>query len=119
MAERSRNRGELENEILQILWSSVEEMSARQVQAEFDGQVPAYTTILTTLDRLTKKGLVTRSGPSPRKLRFRAAMTEEEHRSQAMTEVLQSATDREAALLSFAGNLNPEDVELLKKALGS
>ncbi|MGO2684386.1 MAG: BlaI/MecI/CopY family transcriptional regulator [Microbacterium sp.] len=115
--ERTRERGELEAEVMRILWEQSEPMSVREVQAVFSGRVPAYTTLMTALERLQKKGQVIRSGDSPRKVRFQAARSGDEHVSLSMMSALEGAGDREAALLKFAGNLAVEDVELLRRAI--
>jgi predicted transcriptional regulator len=50
--------GPLEERVLELLWRSRGERSARDVQEELGGL--AYTTVMTTLDRLYKKGLLDR-----------------------------------------------------------
>jgi predicted transcriptional regulator len=54
--------GSLEREVLEKLWAAGAEASVRQVQQAFAeaGEVVAYTTVLTTLDRLYRKGLTER-----------------------------------------------------------
>ena len=80
--------------------------------------MPAYTTLLTALTRLEKKGQVIRSGDSPRKVRFQAARSAEDFTSDSMLSALDRAGDRHAALLAFAGTLDDDDVALLKSAFG-
>jgi predicted transcriptional regulator len=63
MREQSRQRpvaglGPLEQQIMVIVWQAGE-VSVRDVCLAFDGTL-AYTTLMTTLDRLHKKGLLTR-----------------------------------------------------------
>lgn len=116
MSERIRERGELESDVMRILWEDGGSLSTREVQARFEDPTPAYTTLMTALTRLEKKGRVTRSGPSPRKLRFTATRSDEQHASDSMITALDGAGDRHAALLSFAGNLSPEDIALLRGA---
>jgi predicted transcriptional regulator len=50
--------GKLEREVLNEIWRN-EEVSVRNVYLAFDERV-AYTTVMTTLDRLYKKGLLGR-----------------------------------------------------------
>lgn len=50
--------GKLERETIEEVWRQ-KEVSVRQVYAAFDERV-AYTTVMTTLDRLYKKGLLER-----------------------------------------------------------
>lgn len=115
----TRERGELEREIMRFLREAEGPTSARELQELFTGQVPAYTTLMTVLTRLEKKGQVIRSGDSPRKVKFHPARTDEEHASETMLSALGEAGDRRAALLAFAGNLVEEDVALLSAAFGS
>lgn len=114
---RTRARGELEAEVMRVLWAGDGSMSAKEIQEVFTGQAPAYTTVLTALDRLEKKGQVVRTGDSPRKVRFHAQRSESEHASENMLAALLDAGDRQAALLSFAGNLADDDIELLRGAI--
>lgn len=116
---RTRGRGELEAEVMRILWEQNESLSVRQIQAFVTGHTPAYTTLMTALDRLQKKGQVVRRGVSPRKVRFQATQSGEEHVSLAMMSALEDAGDRHAALLRFAGNLTAEDADLLQQAIAT
>jgi predicted transcriptional regulator len=50
--------GKLEREIMEAVWQC-EKVSVRQVCLALDDRI-AYTTVMTTLDRLYKKGLLTR-----------------------------------------------------------
>jgi predicted transcriptional regulator len=50
--------GELESQVMEIVWTSGE-LSVRDVTAKLARPL-AYTTVMTTLDRLHKKGLLTR-----------------------------------------------------------
>ncbi|TRY17132.1 BlaI/MecI/CopY family transcriptional regulator [Tessaracoccus rhinocerotis] len=117
MIGRKRAPGALEAEIMQVLWDRAEPISAREVQEALTGPEPATTTVLTVLDRLHKKGLVRRCGEGPRKVRFTATQSGEEQASTTMLSALGGATDREAVLLKFAGNLQPDDVDVLRRAL--
>jgi predicted transcriptional regulator len=51
--------GPLEERVLEILWREERSLSVREVH-EALGQDLAYTTVMTTLDRLFKKGLLVR-----------------------------------------------------------
>ena len=55
------NRGPLEQSVMELLWDSSSPKSVAEVLAELDtGRDLAYTTVMTVLDRLAKKHLVTR-----------------------------------------------------------
>jgi len=51
--------GPLELQVLESLWRRAGETSVRDIQGDFPGT--AYTTLMTTLDRLFKKGLLERA----------------------------------------------------------
>ena len=51
--------GPLETQVMDVVWTRAGAASVRDVQGALDGD-PAYTTVMTTLDRLFKKGLLTR-----------------------------------------------------------
>jgi predicted transcriptional regulator len=56
-----RTMGELEAVIMQILWSADEPTTVREVLGKIDRQPPlAYTTVLTVMDNLHRKGVVRR-----------------------------------------------------------
>lgn len=114
---RSRGRGELENEVLTILRGRSTPVGAADIQQAFTEPTPAYTTILTALDRLIEKGEVVRHAESPRKVRFAARLSAAENASDSMHRALKGTDDRHAALLQFAGDLDADDVEMLRKAL--
>ncbi|MGO2110323.1 MAG: BlaI/MecI/CopY family transcriptional regulator [Pseudoclavibacter sp.] len=118
MNPRTRERGELEGQVMQLLWANDGPMSARELQQQFPEPVPAYTTLMTALTRLEAKGRVVRSGDSPRKIRFAATRSDDEHASDSMLTALERAGDRQAALLSFAGNLAADDIDLLRGVFG-
>jgi predicted transcriptional regulator len=51
--------GSLERQVLERLWAFGREVTVRELQGAFGGSV-AYTTLMTTVDRLFKKGLLGR-----------------------------------------------------------
>lgn len=113
----TRNRGELEAEIMGILWSSDSALTAKEVQACFTTNVPAITTLITVLDRMCAKGQVTKASSSGRSQVFSAATSQADHISTAMTSALHSSDDRVAALLHFAGSLSEDDRAFLRQAI--
>lgn len=113
-----RAHGELEAQVMRVLWEQSEPVGAGVIQKQLPGPRPAYTTVLTVLDRLEQKGQVVRSSDSPRKVRFRAARSGDEHAGSTMIDALDDAHDRRAALLHFAGTLSTDDAAVLQRALG-
>jgi predicted transcriptional regulator len=70
--QRQRPRGQLEQAVLDTLWSADGAMTARQVLDAVPEPRPALTTVLTVLDRLGRKGAVEREQRSDAPLAFRA-----------------------------------------------
>jgi len=68
--------GHLEREILNRLWADPRPLSVRALATSFGGAL-AYTTLMTTLDRLHRKGLVERQRAG-RAFLYRARYTREE-----------------------------------------
>ena len=76
----------------------------------------AYTTVLTVLDRLQNKSLVTRSKVG-RAFHYAAASSREEYTAELMREALGAASDRDAVLVRFAETVSPADAAVLRQAL--
>lgn len=112
-----RNRGELEADIMSILWQTNEPMTAKEVQSQFNENVPAITTLITVLDRMCAKGQVIKEATGGRSYTFTAAQSRIAHVTSTMNNALQSADDHGAALLLFAGSLSDEDRAFLRKAI--
>lgn len=113
-----RRLGELEAAVMDQLWSACDEsVPVRVVRARLAGhQELAYTTVMTVLDNLHRKGFVTRAKHG-RAYLYRAASTREEHTSALMHEVLEASGDRQAALLCFVEQISPEELSQLRAAL--
>lgn len=115
--ERTRAPGELEAAVLDALWAEGRPMTSSEILDFVAGRRPAQTTLLTALDRLSRKGMVRRVGDAARKVKFEATMSEAEHASRVMLEALPDAASRGAALLKFAGDLEADDLSILQKAI--
>lgn len=113
----TRNRGELESAIMDVLWSSETALTARDIQERFTSHVPAITTIITVLDRMRIKGSVEREATGGRSHVFRATVSRDDQIAQVMADALSAAHDQTAALMLFAGNLSVEDRAFLGRAL--
>jgi predicted transcriptional regulator len=59
-ANASRVLGELEERLMEILWEDAP-LSVREVKRRLGRSKQAYTTVMTTLDRLYRKGLLART----------------------------------------------------------
>ncbi len=112
-----RTLGELERQVMDRLWDAGKPMSVRDVLALLDNQDLAYTTVMTVLDRLGRKNLVTRTRDG-RAFLYSPANAREELTSELMNAALDSAgRDRTAALVHFTENVSPEEAAAMRAAL--
>jgi predicted transcriptional regulator len=110
--------GELERVVMDCLWAADAPRSVRDVHAELSATRDlAYTTVMTVLDRLSRKQLVTRTQEG------RAYLYSPVHsRAQLTAEMMHDALsvdglDRTAALVHFADRVTPEEAAALAAAL--
>lgn len=115
MAER-RGMGALEAEVLGHLWAMGRPASPGDVRDAMGAQL-AYSTLMTILVRLWKKGLVERERRG-RAYVYRPVLSEAELTASRMRATLDRTGDREAALSHFVGTLNKRDERLLRRILG-
>lgn len=109
--------GELESEILELLWSARAWLSGREVWERLGEESRAYTTVMTVLGRLVDKGLVERSEQEGTH-RYRAAGDADELTAQAIRSLLAATADPRAALAHFVDGLDdPALVADLAEAL--
>ncbi|SRR6266511_187270 len=115
--------GALERAVMETLWDLTGPMTgksdatARQVSDTLGASRSlAYTTVLTVLERLERKGLVRRLREG-RAHRYAPAATREAYAAELMLEALGRASDRDAALVRFVDAVSPEEAEVLRRAL--
>ncbi|CUU60478.1 Predicted transcriptional regulator [Parafrankia irregularis] len=109
--------GDLERSVMDVLWSAEGWLTARNVAARLHHERDlAYTTVLTVLERLERKGFVRRQRAA-RAHRYAAADSREAVVAEAMLEALGTADDRGSALVRFVGSVSAEEAEILRRAL--
>ena len=111
-----RQLGPLEDELLRALWTRGDATVRELIDdSAVDG---AYTTIMTTLDRLYKKGLLERTAEG-RAFRYRPAQSEVEiHQNIVATglkELLSSAGHHEAPISFLVDTISQHDAALLEQ----
>lgn len=120
MTRPSRSAGQLESAVMDLVWSAPDLVTVRDVvvlmQARDPDHAPAYTTIMTVLDRLHAKGWVTRQ-PAGRAYAYRSSRSREEHVAEVMGQALDGSGDRALALEHFAASLPPQELAVLKRAV--
>ena len=109
-----RETGQLESEILGHLWAAGEALTPRDVLKLVDGL--AYTTVMTILARLWRKGVVSRER-SGRAYAYSPVLSEAELTAQRMYAQLDRSADRAEALSHFVGALSNSDARALRRRL--
>ena len=108
-----RGLGELEALIMDRLWSADGSQSVRQVLESLPrDRERAYTTVMTVLDHLHRKGLLERERVG-RAYLYCTVQSREEYTAGLMGDALAAGGDRTAALMHFVGQLAPEEAEQL------
>ena len=94
--------GDLEQAVMDVLWSTDSGLTVREVLAGLTGRDLAYTTVMTVLSRLEAKGVTTRERDG-RAWRYRPAASRESLTAEAMRSPLHdlSSQERQAAILHF------------------
>lgn len=111
-----RSLGPLESEVMNRLWAADGPLTVRQVVDALDGRGLAYTTVMTVLDNLHRKGWADRD-LAGRAYRYRPRVGREEHVSRVMADALSSAADQHAALARFVETMTPQEAEMLRAVL--
>jgi predicted transcriptional regulator len=118
--------GDLERLVMERLWQAATAggpefpgSTVREVHASLEGERElAYTTVMTVLDRLAKKDLVTRERDG-RAWRYRPADTREALTAATVRRTLEDMdiTDRRAALMHFLDGASSDEIADLRAAL--
>jgi predicted transcriptional regulator len=115
-----RGRGELEREIIACVAAAGRPVTASDVMAHLESGL-AYTTVMTTLSRLSAKGVLRRELDG-RAYRYTFAGQPEQapaalaaHR---MRKLLEGREDRAGILTRFVEDLSAEDADVLRGILG-
>ena len=107
--------GTLESEVMERIWARGE-ISVRDLHAEVADRL-AYTTVMTTLDRLYKKGMLKRRKQGKAFL-YRPAFSEQEYQEQLAQHLfgiaLNGPSDSQAVLSRFVDVVSQTDREMLE-----
>src|SRR5882757_627885 len=99
--------GELEGSVMAVLWARPAGATAREVLEVLPGPELAITTVLTVLDRLQHKGMVSREKDG-RAHRYAATGSRADFVSGLMADALDSSDDRGAVLARFVGSMHTD-----------
>ena len=127
MPQSPRSRlGDLERTIMDRLWAldasdASDSLTVREIHESIStDRNLAYTTVMTVLDRLAKKGLVTRERDG-RAWRYQPVSTSEELTADLLRDSLDhlESSDRRAAMMHFLDAASAEEIDDLKAALAA
>ena len=109
--------GELERVVMERVWQWNRDVSVRDVLEDLQPhRVVAYTTVMTIMHRLERKGFLVRTS-SARAHIFRAATTRELHVAEVMADAWSNAGDRESALMHFVERMSASEARQLRALL--
>ncbi len=112
-----RSFGDLESAVMDRLWSRAEPATVREVLGDLRRvRELAYTTVMTVMGNLHRKGWLTRQCDG-RAYRYRPAWTREEYSARLMRHALDGSGDNARTLLRFVEQMSPAEAEALLCAL--
>lgn len=112
-----RRLGDLEAAVMDRMWSVDGSATVREVCEHLRaGRDIAYTTVMTTMDTLFRKGFLTRERDG-RAYRYRCTASRAAYRAQLMQEALGTEGDPEAVLTHFVGQLSDAERSRLHAVL--
>ena len=109
--------GELESAVMDRLWAADRPMSVREVLEDLRGERRlAYTTVMTVLDNLHRKGWVTRHQEG-RAYLYQAAASRESYAAALMSQAFNEGTEPSLTFARFIEALSPDEAATLRRAL--
>jgi predicted transcriptional regulator len=112
-----RRLGDLESAIMERLWAWRRSATVREVVDDLNRERPlAYTTVMTVLDILHRKGWVVRERVG-RAYVYAATKTRDEYVAGLLREALTEPHDRRATFAHFADSMTPAEVRAMREAL--
>ena len=108
--------GDLETRVMRRVWARREPVTVRDVLGDLRRDRPiAYTTVMTVMDNLRKKGWLRRE-PDGRAYRYEPLISGEEYGAGLMRQALEASADRPAVLMHFIGERSAEEADALHEA---
>jgi predicted transcriptional regulator len=112
-----RRFGELEAVIMERLWERGRPTLVREIVDDLRDDRPlAYTTVMTVMENLHRKGWLRRERDG-RAWRYEPTGSRSSYTADLMNDALGTSTDRRTALAHFVLQMSPHDAALLQQAL--
>lgn len=100
---------------MRVLWRAEGPMTVRETLSALKPERElAYTTVMTIMDRLWRKGFLDRASRG-RAYEYTAIVSEAEFTAGMMHQLLSGSSDRRAALAHFVGRMRPADEAELRR----
>lgn len=112
-----REFGELESAIMDVVWSADRPLVVREVRERLNYSRPvAYTTVMTVMDILHRKGLLRRR-KCGRAWHYWPDESRDEHTARVMNEILATSNDRSATMRRLLENFSDEEIAHLHEVI--
>jgi predicted transcriptional regulator len=109
-----RGFGDLESVVMHLVWDHDGPVTVRELFDELRrGRVIAYTTVMSTMDNLHRKGWLDRVKDG-KAYRYTATASREEYSARLMREALDGGGDTEAVLSHFVAQMGGAESEVLR-----
>ena len=109
-----RGFGDLESVIMHLVWDHDSPVTVRDLFGELrQERVIAYTTVMSTMDNLHRKGWLSRAKDG-RAYRYTATASRAEYSARLMREALAGGGDAEVVLSHFVTQIDGEESEVLR-----
>ena len=112
-----RGFGDLESEIMNRVWDHDGPVTVRELFDELRAErAIAYTTVMSTMDNLHRKGWLAREKDG-KAYRYTAVASREEYSARLMREAMAEAGDTEAVLSHFVAQMDGAESDTLRAVL--
>jgi predicted transcriptional regulator len=112
-----RGFGELETVIMHMVWDNGRPVTVRELFDELaQERAIAYTTVMSTMDNLHRKGWLVRTKDG-KAYRYTATASREEYSARLMQEALAVGGDAEAVLTHFIAQIGGAESEALRTVM--
>ena len=109
--------GDLEAVIMHRVWDHADPVTVRELFDELQQErVIAYTTVMTTMDNLHRKGWLARVKEG-KAYRYTPTASREEYSARLMREALDGGGDPQAVLSHFVAQMDGEESEVLRAVM--
>ena len=111
-----RALGNLEAQVMRKVWEREQPATVRDIVGDLQRERSiAYTTVMTVMDNLRKKGWLRRHADG-RAYRYEPVISSEEYSARLMQQALSASNDRNAALMRFIEQMSAEEAGALEEA---